>query len=314
MSERLERLINLVAALRAAERPLTREDLRERVPGYPDDDASARRAFERDKGALRDMGIPIAVGPSELDNPEAPEGYRIKAEQYELPDPGLDADELAALHLAVSAVRVEGGDATAAIWKLGGAPSSTSGTTTSTLTAAVSLAGSEHLALLFAAVSQRRSVAFTYKGERRTIDPWRLAFRAGRWYLTGRDHSRDDERQFRLDRLSDPEAVGDAGAFERPADVGSAPPPPWSMGEEDPVTARLLVDPDQAVWAEGFFGPDVASETRTDGSVAFELTVTNRAAFRSMVLGFLDHAEVLEPQELRDELVSWLERLAAAPA
>ena len=312
VSDKLERLLNLVAALRSAERPLTRDELRERVPGYPDEDPSARRAFERDKEALRSMGIPITVEPSERGNPEAPEGYRIKAEQYELPDPGLDADELAALHLAVSAVRIEGGDATAAIWKLGGAPTNTGDARPPA--AAVALAGSEHLAVLFAAVSERRTIAFTYKGERRTIDPWRLAFRAGRWYLTGRDHRRNDERQFRLDRLSDPEPTGEAGAFERPADVTGAPPPPWAMGEEDPTTARLLVDPDQAAWAQGLFGTEGTAETRADGSVVFELTVTNRTAFRSMVLGFLDHAEVLAPDDLRADLVAWLEQLSATAA
>jgi predicted DNA-binding transcriptional regulator YafY len=36
------------------------------------------------------------------------------------------------------------------------------------------------------------------------------------------------------------------------------------------------------------------------------LTVSNRDAFRSFVLGFLDHAEVRSPQELRDDMVRWL--------
>jgi predicted DNA-binding transcriptional regulator YafY len=40
------------------------------------------------------------------------------------------------------------------------------------------------------------------------------------------------------------------------------------------------------------------------------LRVTNRDAFRSFVLGFLDHAEVLGPDELRDDLVAWLTALA----
>ena len=39
------------------------------------------------------------------------------------------------------------------------------------------------------------------------------------------------------------------------------------------------------------------------------LAVTNRAAFRSFVLGLLDHAEVLAPPELRADMVAWLKRL-----
>ena len=43
------------------------------------------------------------------------------------------------------------------------------------------------------------------------------------------------------------------------------------------------------------------------------LAVTNREAFRSFVLGLLDHAEVLEPAELRADMVAWLTACAAAP-
>ncbi|HUQ39358.1 MAG TPA: hypothetical protein VM030_04330, partial [Acidimicrobiales bacterium] len=102
MGDRLERLVNLAAALLDAKRPLTREDLRERVPGYNEDDAAFRRAFERDKDALRGMGMPLALEPFDRDHPEEGSGYRIRPEEYSLPDPGLTPDELAALHLAAS--------------------------------------------------------------------------------------------------------------------------------------------------------------------------------------------------------------------
>src|SRR5438045_1553349 len=68
----------------------------------------------------------------------------------------------------------------------------------------------------FASVARRRPVTFTYRGEERTVDPWRLAFRTGHWYLAGRDHGRDDERMFRLDRLESPITLDEeAGRFER---------------------------------------------------------------------------------------------------
>ena len=52
-----------------------------------------------------------------------------------------------------------------------------------------------------------------------------------------------------------------------------------------------------------------------DGSVVVELPVTNRAAFRSFVLSFLEHAEILDPPELRDDLVAWLvSGVTSAPA
>jgi predicted DNA-binding transcriptional regulator YafY len=78
------------------------------------------------------------------------------------------------------------------------------------------------------------------------------------------------------------------------------------------VRARLLVDGDHAGWAIGQLGVDAVDARNDDGSVVLGITVTNRSAFRSFVLGFLDHAEVLEPPEVRDDLISWLEQLCGA--
>ncbi|MDQ1393092.1 MAG: proteasome accessory factor, partial [Acidimicrobiaceae bacterium] len=131
--ERLERLVNLVAALLDARQPLSREDLRVRVGGYSDDDDSFRRNFERDKDVLRQMGMPLVLEPLDQTRPEGATGYRIPRDRYQLPDPGLAEDELAALHLAASAVDVEGAwgrsAATGALWKLAaaGAPQQSAG-------------------------------------------------------------------------------------------------------------------------------------------------------------------------------------------
>ncbi|MBA2752659.1 MAG: WYL domain-containing protein, partial [Actinobacteria bacterium] len=47
-------------------------------------------------------------------------------------------------------------------------------------------------------------------------------------------------------------------------------------------------------------------ESRPDGAVVLALPVSNREAFRSFALGFLDHAEILGPPALRREVVEWL--------
>lgn len=302
---RLERLINLVAALLHADRPLTAEELRDRLPGYAEDRGAFRRAFERDKEALRDLGIPVVVEPVDEAGQPGVVGYRIPKDQYYLTDPGLQPDELAALHLAASAVRLEGASGVEALWKLGGEVAE--GGPSPAVAAA--LPGTAHLAPLFAAISARRPVGFTYRGRPRRVDPWRLSFRNGHWYLAGHDHAAADERLFRLDRIeSDVEAAGDDGAFARPPH-GGAVPAPWETGGDEPRTARLLVDAEQAGWAAGHVGPDAVEEWRPDGSVVLAVRVTNRDAFRSFVLGFLDHAEVLGPSELRADLVDWLEAL-----
>ena len=301
---RLERLINLVAALLHAERPLTTEELRNRLPGYAEDHGAFRRAFERDKEALRDLGIPVVVEPVDDAAQPGVVGYRIPKEAYYLQDPGLAPDELAALHLAASAVRLEGASGVEALWKLGGEVKEDG-----PAPAVAALPGTAHLAPVFAAISARRRIGFAYRGRKRQIDPWRLSFRNGHWYLAGHDHDAGEERMFRLDRIvSDVQATGDEGAFERPGHLG-AQPPPWELGGDEPLMARLLVDAAQAAWAAGHVGPEAVEEWHPDGAVVLAVRVTNRDAFRSFVLGFLEHAEVLDPPELRADMIEWLEAL-----
>jgi proteasome accessory factor B len=304
--DRLERLVNLVAALLDAERPLRASELRERIPGYPEGDGAFRRAFSRDKATLRAMEIPLAVEWLDAGDPENGQGYRIPKKRYELPDPGLEDDEVAALQFASTAVRLEDAQATQAIWKLGGVGASSGTDVDLAVVATASLPGSEHLAVLFGAVADRRTVTFGYRGGPRTVDPGQLSFRNGNWYLAGWDHDRGERRTFRLDRLESPPTLGEPGSFTRSAADGGGPTPPWAMGDERPVEVDVLVDADQAAMAVALADGAEVVERRADGGVVLRFVVTNRAALRTFVLGMLDHAEILSPPAERAALVDWV--------
>jgi len=304
---KLERLLNLTAALLETERPLAADELRRRVEGYPPADASFRRAFERDKDDLREMGVPISLEPIPGSDPPI-EGYRVRKSDYYLDDPGLEPDELAALHLAASAVRIEGLGGAEALRKLGG----TVGGDAEGTETIVSVPTDPRLAIVFAAVAARRLITFGYRGELRAVEPWRLDFVRGRWYVTGFDRAREDERHFRIDRIDGAVDAGPDGAFERSGATTGVRLQPWQLGDEPPRHARLLVDADQAAWAVHTIAP--AAVEHPDGSVELELAVTNEAAFRSLVLGFGDHAEILGPETLRDDMIQWLLAVATPEA
>lgn len=319
--DRLERLVNLVAALIDTPRPLTRAEIGERIDGYADDPAAFRRNFERDKDLLRQMGFPLVMETPDGAGSEDT-GYRIPRELYELPDPGLDEDELTALRLAASVVQLEGewSDAVVrALRKLGGAvgdPSALSGGPAEGRAGApVAPAGTaiptvDAAAAVFAAIGERRRVQFSYRGQTRSVDPWRLSFARGNWYLSGFDHGRGGERQFRLDRVDGPvAATGPSGAFAPPGPDRSVPPPPWRMGDEEEITAVIRVDAEQSGWAARALGPGNRAVPADAGATLFEVAVTNRRAFISFVLGLLDHAEIVSPPQLRSEVVEWLEAL-----
>ena len=303
----MERLTNLLAVLCDTRRPLTVEEILERIPGYPPDPESARRQFERDKDALRGIGVPLNIEAPDVFG-EQVVGYRVRRTDYELPEMELTVDELAALHAAVAAVRLEGGEGRQALWKLGGGegpqPPPVAG---------LELAPS--LPAFLEASEQRADVTFRYRGEPRHLDPFAIVFRGGHWYVVGHDRDRGELRSFRSDRVEGQVEVGTPGAFERPADFDPDEvlhDEPWRYGTDAPVEALVEVDAAVAPWVVGRLGDEAVREERDDGSVVVALTVTNRGAFRSFVLDLLDHAVVLGPAELRDDLVAWLEAVAGA--
>ena len=63
MSKRkTERLLGLVVCLLSTRRYLTAEQIRDAVPGYPEQDDLFKRMFERDKEDLRELGVPLETG------------------------------------------------------------------------------------------------------------------------------------------------------------------------------------------------------------------------------------------------------------
>ena len=132
----------------------------------------------------------------------------------------------------------------------------------------------------------------------------------GRWYLTATTTAARAERGFRLDRIE-----GGIGA-RRPrrlrAPAGRRPGCARSRGSWGGSDARhrprASSTPTRRRGALRHLGAATASPTSaTTARSSSCCAVTNRDAFRSFVLGFLDHAEVLEPPELRAEVVvGWL--------
>jgi proteasome accessory factor B len=205
----------------------------------------------------------------------------------------------------VATVQVDGLSSGDAIRKLGGGSETTAAST-------VELPSMPNLGPLFAAAAAGAVVEFRHNDKDRVVDPYRLTFQRGRWYLDGREHASQEPRSYRLDRIEGGVTVGPANGFERKPLTARGMLPPWEMGGETPIAALVRVDADQAPFACDMVGREHVATNHPDGSVDLLLTVANRDAFRSFVLGFLDHAEVLSPPELRDDMVEWLADLAGS--
>jgi predicted DNA-binding transcriptional regulator YafY len=135
--------------------------------------------------------------------------------------------------------------------------------------------------------------------------------RDGFWYLIGLDHSRGEQRTFRIDRIDgDVERLPDTH-FERPEGFdprNAVPSDPKQIGATEVVaTATVAIDAAAAPAVVAELGESRLLSRHPDGSVEVDVPCANLPAFRSWLLGFLDHAEVLEPDEVRTHVVEWLE-------
>ena len=311
MTDPLERLTNLVALLLETRRPLTLEEITHELRGqYPARDPARRTAFERDKRQLRDEGVPLEQTVLSGDRAGAT-GYWIDRSRYSLPDLGLTDDETRALQLAVATVHLGedwGGDA---LLKLG-PPELAAGPGERPIVAA--LASSPDLPQLFAANSERATVSFGYRGRPRRLDPYGLLARSGFWYVMGFDHDAGEVRTYRVDRIEGPVVPGPGGAFEIPAGFEPAdtfPADAKMVGEGEVVSARVWISAAQAPTVVRELGEAAVAERRADGDLVVTVPYANRWALRAWVMGLVDDAEILEPEDLRAEMVRWLEELAA---
>jgi proteasome accessory factor B len=313
----LERLINLLALLLEAARPLTFEDIRRTLPeAYPQEDkASAKRQFERDKDTLRQIGIPIEVVPT--DAFEVEEGYVVPRERYELPDISFTPEEAAALFVAAGGPAPDP-QAVQALRKLATGAETALGAPVDGAAAGGVDASGPHLEAIADATARGRRIRFAYQpleGEagRREVDAWALLFRRGSWYLVGRDRDRGEVRSFRLSRITSD--ISDAGDADPPPEGFRAADHlhagPWGLGEPE-ITARVAFSPKVSWWALAGVAGARTVRTRPDGWTEADVPAGQGEAFVSWVLSFGSDAEVLEPSEVRQAVVLTLEKVRAS--
>ena len=301
--DKVERIGDLLAYLLHAPRPVHLYEILQEVPGYPEGEQASRQAFERDKRLLREEGIALTVEHDD-DGP----AYRIRPEDYYLPDLGLTEEETLALNLAATTVRLGGARGDEALWKLGGVSAAAE--------PMVDLPSSPNLPALREAVRRRARVRLRYHGRPRTLEPVGLLFRGGFWYVNAREEGHHLVKNFRVDRIEGEVEVGDADAFTAPEgfDPSAAlATEPWQLGGEEVVEADVLVDRVHAARVEAELGAAAVVERLDDGGIVVRLTVANPPALRSWVLGMLDHARVLGPPALVEDMVAWL-RAVAGPS
>jgi proteasome accessory factor B len=240
---KLQRWVDLLAALLSRRFPATFAELRRDVPAYlsrPANDPTLLRMFERDKDELRAFGVPVETV---LQPDGAETGYRLRSQSFYLPylavissgagarrtsrddaegysamaPLAFEPDELVAVTDAAARVRSLGdpllaADADSAVRKLAFDIPLDSAHARDDERVLAERVDAKLFALLGRALLARKIVSFDYHAmstdstSRREVEPYGLAFLGSHWYLVAHDRGRGELRSFRLSRVANASA------------------------------------------------------------------------------------------------------------
>jgi proteasome accessory factor B len=313
-----ERLLNLLIMLLVQRHYVSKERIREILYADSPSVDAFEKTFERDKDELRSLGVPIEVGQMDAYFDDEP-GYRIRADQFALPEISLEPDEASVVALATR------------VWDHARLAEATTDAVGKLTAAGLELdlgaleiaqprltADEPSFDVFWEATVSRRPVTFDYRRPgypdplTRHLEPWGVVRFSGRWYVVGKDTDRGEERVFRLSRVvGQARMSGPAGSFVVPpgTDVREATRriEPAAPAEETvvlvrPGAAAVLRRTATSVEAD-VEGPD--EETPWD-------RLRLSAAQTDELLAFGPDLYVEGPASLRDEVVSRLRTSVAA--
>jgi proteasome accessory factor C len=330
-TEKLIRQLSLISYLMAERRPVTAPEIRRDVEGYSamNEDAFARR-FYADRSELEALGIQLSVD-KPVEGLAEQENYSLPPENFHLPAIEFTDAELAALQTALSLL--DGEFAYAEPLRLAlqqiswgrSNPLQAPEQRSIALGITASAGGhdlSQRLAKIETAIFRRKTIVFDYYTMQRDelgsrkVDPYQLLFQGGQFYLVGRAHEREDIRVFRLSRIRGKVAYASKAEhdFQRPEEFDPrsyANRIQWQFGE--PLgTAEVRIG-DKIGWQiERHFGRYGEMRPADDGT-GDRIFATEYADVRQLVawvLGLGEHARLIGPPELVEELEKRLDLLA----
>jgi proteasome accessory factor B len=241
-------------------------------------------------------------------------GYRISRQDYELPEIHLEADEAAVLGIASRVWQSAelAGAAKGAALKLRAASREADGDGTASPPPGIQprLSTQEPaFGPLWEAVRDRRVVTFDHLASgrsevtKRTLEPWGVVNRRGRWYVAGYDRARNAPRVFRLSRITGPvKLTGPPGSVKVPegADVRELVKD-WDkpLTRDHTATLRVRADAGFALHRWGRATPDAANP----GWDLITIAYSDPDWYAGYVAWFGPDVVVLGPPELREAVI-----------
>ena len=312
-----DRLFHLILALMATHHGLTKDQILTTVRGYREDTEagmareSIERRFERDKDALRELGIPLeAVIPPEDDGNNKNTLYRIPKGEYEIPgDIEFSPRDIALLNVA------------AAVWREGSLSKDAHNARLKMASFGVSVdepllgfapivsTREPAMAPLRDAIERGVRVSFDYlkpgetEATSRVVSPWALVNHEGRWHLYAKEASSSRAKTFLLRRILSTAVVLTEAAEPHPTEAGAL------ALEELRSVATLQVATLRVTPGTDAHAALLAKRATPSSPDTLLVHYTDRDIFAEEIVSWGKEVRVVEPAHLKARVLELLQVL-----
>ena len=169
------------------------------------------------------------------------------------------------------------------------------------------------------AIREKRQVGFQYGGNKGVhavqMDPYRVVYYSGFWYLIGNEPATGILKRYALDRIRDLKLLK-SGFKSIPEDLDSALKGSaniWFSGEPN-LEVKVLIDNKVSHYFKrrNMFPTHEIKEERPNGSLVVTFRVGHFEAIRNMLKSWIPNIVILEPEEFRKDLLKdvkdWVKR------
>ena len=167
------------------------------------------------------------------------------------------------------------------------------------------------------AAIRKRSIEINYysmsnkKESVRKVDPYRILFFNGTFYLIAYCHQRKETRIFALDRIKSVSMTDESFTVPDDFDLEDFMKPSFGIFKGKPEKVRIWFGPNAA----GYITEKVWHETQNiieadDGSIIFEAEIAITEEIKTWVLSWGSKAAVLKPASLKKALKDEIEKMA----
>ena len=159
------------------------------------------------------------------------------------------------------------------------------------------------------AAEERKSIEILYfamsrkRESKRKVDPYRILFYNGTFYLIGYCHLRKEIRIFALDRIKMLRVTSEPFRIPDDFDLESFMKPSFGVFRGEPQKVIVWFTPEIAGYIqEKIWHPSQQMQAQKDGSILFEVEVAGTQEIKHWIMSWGAGAEVLEPEALRREI------------